>query len=149
MRVVRWRVMDDPFHLDRFVAAQVESYDRALAELHRGRKTTHWMWFVFPQLRGLGRSATAQHFGIASLAEARAYLDHPILAARLREAAAAIIAAAGSAEDILGPIDALKLRSSATLFAAAATDPAPFRALLDRFFDGEADPATCRLLGAA
>nr|WP_233130762.1 DUF1810 domain-containing protein [Sphingomonas jeddahensis] len=136
----------DPYHLARFVAAQDGVYPGALAELRRGRKTSHWMWFVFPQLRGLGRSPTAQHYGIASLAEARAYLAHAVLGPRLHEASATVLAAPGSAEAILGPVDALKLRSSMTLFAAAADDPAPFGAVLRRFFDGAPDAATEVLL---
>lgn len=136
--------MDGQFNLDRFVTAQEGSYTAALAELRQGHKTSHWMWYVFPQLRGLGHSPTAQHFGIASLDEARAYLAHPVLGPRLLEASAAMGAASGSA-GILGPVDAMKLRSSMTLFALAAADPAPFRAILDRFFDGP-DPATHALL---
>lgn len=138
----------DPFELDRFVAAQRDSYSQALAELRRGRKTSHWMWWVFPQIAGLGHSPTARHYAIASAAEARAYLDHPLLAARLVEATETIIAARGGATTILGAIDAVKLRSSMTLFeAVAATDAkAPFRAALDCFFAGERDAATLERL---
>jgi len=133
--------------LERFVAAQQGIYPQALAELQSGRKQSHWMWFVFPQLAGLGRSATARFYAIASAAEARAYLDHPLLGARLRESAAAILVhRAARAEAILGPIDAIKLRSSMTLFEAVAADPAPFAAVLDAFFGGERDPATLSLL---
>lgn len=138
--------MDDPYHLERFTAAQEHAYAGAIDELRRGRKTSHWMWYVFPQLVGLGHSATARHFGIVGDEEARAYLDHPLLGPRLREAAGAILDAAGSAEQILGDIDAMKLRSSMTLFAAVATDPTPFAAVLSRFFDGEPDAATLTLL---
>lgn len=138
--------MTDPYRLDRFVDAQRDSYAAALAELKRGRKDSHWMWWVFPQIAGLGRSPTAHHYAITSAEEARAYLAHPLLGARLAEATAAAIAAAGSAERIFGTIDAMKLRSSLTLFAAVADDPAPYRAGLDRFFGGEADAATVRLL---
>jgi len=138
--------MTDPHDLGRFVTAQDGSYAAALGELRRGRKTSHWMWFVFPQLRGLGRSATAQHYGIGSLDEARAYLAHPALGPRLLETTAAVLAAPGSAEAVLGTIDALKLRSSMTLFAAAADDPAPFQAVLDRWFDGAPDQATIEML---
>ncbi len=138
--------VSDPFDLARFAAAQDGVYPDALAELRRGRKTSHWMWFVFPQLRGLGRSPMAQHYGIASLAEARAYLAHPILGPRLIEASAAVLAAPGDAETILGSVDALKLRSSMTLFAAATDDPTPFAAVLQRFFDGVPDAATEQLL---
>ena len=134
--------------LDRCVDAQRGVYPAALAELARGRKTTHWMWFVFPQLAGLGRSPTAMVYAIASAGEARAYLAHPVLGARLIEAARTVTAAPGTAEAILGSIDAIKLRSSMTLFAAVADDPAPFAATLDRFFAGGRDPATLGLLGA-
>ncbi len=132
--------------LDRFVAAQDGVYPQALAELRRGAKTSHWMWFVFPQIAGLGRSAMAQAYAIGSADEARAYLAHPVLGPRLVEATLAVTAAHGSAEAILGGIDAIKLRSSMTLFAAVADDPAPFRAALDRFFGGAEDPATRALL---
>ncbi|WBH18244.1 DUF1810 domain-containing protein [Sphingomonas radiodurans] len=140
--------MADPYDLERFVIAQQGIYPAALAELKAGRKTTHWMWFVFPQLRGLGRSATALQYGIASLAEARAYLDHPLLGARLHEAVGALVTVRGSAEAILGIVDAMKLRSMLTLFAVAASDPAPFDAALERFFGGDRDPATIAILEA-
>ena len=133
--------------LDRFVRAQQTSYAAAIAELRRGRKTSHWMWFVFPQIAGLGRSETARFYAIASAAEARAYLAHPLLGARLTEATVTATAAAGSAEAIFGGIDAVKLRSSMTLFEAVAADAAPFAAALDRFFGGERDAETLRLLG--
>ena len=133
-------------NLDRFVRAQEGVYDHALAELRRGRKQSHWMWFVFPQIAGLGRSDTARFYAVTSLDEARAYLAHPLLGARLVEATEAVTAAPGTADAILGPIDAIKLRSSMTLFEAAADDPAPFRAALDRFFGGERDPETLRRL---
>ena len=134
--------------LDRFVAAQADSYAHAIAELRQGAKRSHWMWWIFPQLAGLGLSATSRFYAIADGEEARAYVAHPVLGARLAEAAAAVVAAPGSAAQIMGDVDALKLRSSATLFAAVADDPAPFRAVLDRFFDGEPDPATLRLLAS-
>lgn len=133
--------------LERFVSAQARIYPQALAELRRGRKTSHWMWFVFPQIAGLGHSDTARSYAIRDAAEARAYLAHPLLGARLIEATQAATAAAGAAAAILGGIDALKLRSSMTLFAAVADDPAPFDAALARFYDGERDPATLALLG--
>lgn len=133
--------------LDRFVAAQASTHDRALAELRAGRKASHWMWFVFPQIAGLGRSDTARFYAIRDRAEARAYLAHPLLGPRLHAATAAAIAAPGDAEAIFGGIDAIKLRSSMTLFAEAADDPATFEAALDRFFGGERDPATLALLG--
>jgi uncharacterized protein (DUF1810 family) len=133
--------------LDRFVQAQAATYQQALAELRAGRKTSHWMWFVFPQIEGLGRSPTARHYAISGLEEARAYLAHPVLGPRLRESASALLGVPHrSAEDILGGIDALKLRSSMTLFARAAPDEEVFRTVLDRFYGGEPDPATERRL---
>ncbi|WP_144714894.1 DUF1810 domain-containing protein [Curtobacterium pusillum] len=138
---------DDPHHLERFVRAQDGVHDRALAELRSGRKSSHWMWFVFPQLAGLGRSATAQQYSLDGLDEARAYLAHPVLGPRLLEATdAAATAPAGSVDALLGGVDALKLRSSMTLFALAAPDPAPFRAVLDRWYRGTEDPVTVRLV---
>ena len=132
--------------LSRFLAAQDGVYDQALAELHAGTKRTHWMWFVFPQIAGLGHSAMAKRYAIADLDEARAYLAHPVLGARLREGAGALLDWTGrrSAEAIMGGIDALKLRSSMTLFEAAADaeSRAPFAAVLDGFYGGERDPAT-------
>jgi len=133
--------------LERFVEAQRGSYDRALEELRRGRKTSHWMWFVFPQIAGLGRSETARFYAIRDLAEARAYLGHPLLGPRLAECIEAMLAHGGdSVEAILGGIDAIKLRSSMTLFEAAGGGPA-FAAILDAFFGGERDPETLRLIG--
>ncbi|TMJ20218.1 MAG: DUF1810 domain-containing protein [Alphaproteobacteria bacterium] len=135
------------FDLDRFVAAQEGICEQALDELRRGRKRSHWMWFVFPQLAGLGRSETARFYGIASAGEARAYLAHPLLGGRLHECAAALLPHRGaSAESILGPVDALKLRSSMTLFEAVAGDGAPFAAVIDTFYGAERDPATLSLL---
>ena len=131
--------------LDRFVAAQDAggTYLHALAELRAGRKTSHWMWFVFPQIAGLGRSGMAQQYAIASLDEARAYLAHPVLGPRLVTAAESVITHRDrSPEQILGGIDALKLRSSMTLFAHAEPEQTVFRMVLDQFFDGEDDPAT-------
>ena len=136
-----------PFDLDRFVIAQEGTYSGALAELRAGHKTGHWIWFVFPQLAGLGRSALSVHYAIGSLDEARAYAGHPVLGPRLRECAAAMLETSGrSAEDILGGIDAVKLRSSMTLFHRAAPDEPVFRAVLDRFYGGRPDPATDALL---
>ena len=133
--------------MERFVAVQEAVYADALAELRRGRKQSHWMWFVFPQLAGLGRSPTASFYAIASAAEARAYLAHPLLGPRLVECAETLLAGnERSAEAIFGLVDAMKLRSSMTLFAAVAADPAPFAAVLAAFFGGERDPATLRLL---
>ena len=134
---------DDPFDLQRFVDAQVGAIDRARDELSRGRKASHWMWFVFPQIEGLGHSAMARRYAITSLAEAVAYLAHPVLGARLRELAAIAVSAPGrSAHEIFGSPDDLKFRSSMTLFAAAAPGEAVFQGALDRFFAGEADQAT-------
>ncbi len=140
--------MADPHDLDRFVTAQGGgTYKQALAELRRGRKTSHWMWFVFPQVAGLGSSPTAQRYAIASRAEAEAYLAHPVLGARLREASEAVADAPGrSAEEVLGGIDALKLRSSMTLFALVAPDEPVFARVLDRWYDGAHDPRTVQLL---
>ena len=132
--------------LDRFVTAQDGVYPQALAELQRGAKRSHWMWFIFPQIAGLGQSAMARTYAIAGADEARAYLAHPVLGPRLIEVTQTVAAASGSAEAILGGIDAVKLRSSMTLFAVVADDPSPFRAALERFFDGEADQATLDLL---
>ena len=137
--------LSDPFRLQRFVAAQDRggTYHAAVAELRAGRKRSHWMWFVFPQIAGLGRSPMAQEYAIGSLDEARAYLDHPVLGARLRESAGVLAELSGlSAFDIFGGIDAMKLRSSMTLFAHAAPGEPAFAAVLDRYFDGERDPAT-------
>jgi uncharacterized protein (DUF1810 family) len=137
----------DPFDLRRFVDAQDRVYDTVLAELRAGAKRSHWIWFVFPQLRGLGRSATAQHYGISSLDEARAYLTHPVLGQRLRECARLIADIDGrSADDIFGFPDNVKVRSSMTLFSRATDDAADFRAVLDKFYDGVGDPATVQLL---
>lgn len=132
--------------LDRFVAAQADSYPAALAELRRGRKRGHWMWWIFPQLAGLGLSATSRFYAIADADEARAYLAHPLLGPRLVESCEAVVGPPGNAAAILGEVDALKLRSSATLFAHVAADPASFRAVLARFFGGEPDRDTLRLL---
>jgi uncharacterized protein (DUF1810 family) len=132
--------------LTRFVAAQDGVYRQAIAELRAGAKRSHWMWFIFPQIAGLGQSTMARTYAIADADEARAYLAHPVLGPRLIEATEVVTAAQGSAEAILGGIDAVKLRSSMTLFAAVAEAPAPFRAVLARFFDGVEDAATLRLL---
>ena len=140
----------DPFDLERFVAAQAGSYHQALRELRAGRKQTHWMWYVLPQLRGLGFSQPAQRYGITGRAEARAYLEHPLLGARLLECVDAIQAVQDTpAEQILGSVDAMKYRSCLTLFANAASSPAPFAAALAKFFAGRQDPKTLELLGTA
>jgi uncharacterized protein (DUF1810 family) len=141
---------DDPYGLSRFVTAQDAggTYQNAVAELRRGRKASHWIWFVFPQIAGLGQSQTSRRFAISSLDEARAYLAHPALGPRLVECASIVVQTeARSAEQILGSLDAQKLRSSATLFMRAAPNEAAFAQVLDRFFDGVPDPATDRLLG--
>jgi len=132
----------DPFNLARFTDAQNAAYEHAVAELRRGRKTGHWMWFVFPQIAGLGQSVTSRHYAITSLAEAQAYLDHPVLGPRLRECASVLVETPGGAEQIFGGIDALKLRSSMTLFQHADPGEPLFRHVLDLYFDGAADPAT-------
>lgn len=133
--------------LDRFVAAQARDFAVALAELERGRKTSHWIWYVFPQIAGLGRSDMAQRYAIADLAEARAYLAHPLLGGRLRAATTALLGHAGkrSAEAILGGIDAVKVRSSMTLFEAADSETdGLFAACLAAFYAGSRDPETLR-----
>lgn len=140
----------DPHDLARFLTAQADDFDTALAELRAGRKESHWMWYVFPQFAGLGFSSMSQRYAIQSLAEARAYLDHPTLGPRLVWCAEAVLAHAGrSAVDILGSPDDLKLRSSATLFARLSPPGSVFHQLLDRFFDGQPDDRTRRLLEAA
>jgi len=136
---------DDPFDLARFTAAQDPIFDIALAELKGGRKRTHWMWFVFPQVDGLGLSATSKRYAIKGRAEARAYLDHPMLGARLRECAETVLAIEGrSANEIFGSPDDMKLKSSMTLFAMVGDDV--FERVLDKFFQGKPDAATLRLL---
>ena len=136
--------------LERFVEAQDERdmYGKAIAELRDGEKRRHWMWFVFPQIAGLGHSQAARYYAIRSLDEAREYLEHPVLGPRLAECTRILAGTEGrSAVEILGPIDAMKLRSSMTLFARAAPQEPLFQAVLDRYYDGEPDPATLRLLG--
>jgi uncharacterized protein (DUF1810 family) len=144
--------MTQPADLTRFVTAQEDggTYATALSELRSGRKRSHWMWFVFPQMAGLGRSDTARHYALSGLDEARAYLAHPVLGPRLRECAD-VLAGLQDADPVtvLGGIDALKLRSCMTLFARAAADDeerATFRAVLERYFDGAEDPETVRHL---
>jgi uncharacterized protein (DUF1810 family) len=139
----------DPFTLSRFLQAQEGTYDTALAELRRGRKTSHWMWFVFPQLAGLGRSSTAQFYAISSREEAEAYLNHPVLGPRLKTCAEALLGIEGkTATEILGSPDDLKLRSCATLFAAVSPPDSVFHRLLARYYSGEPDPRTLALLNA-
>jgi uncharacterized protein (DUF1810 family) len=140
--------MPDPFHLQRFVDAQAGVHETALAELTAGAKRSHWMWFVFPQLEGLGFSPMAQRYAIRSLTEARAYLAHPVLGPRLRACVEAILGVPGrSAHDIFGSPDDLKLRSSMTLFAKAAPQEALYQDVLGHFFEGEPDRRTLELLG--
>ena len=141
--------MDDPYDLQRFVTAQeaAGSYDSAVSELRAGRKTGHWMWYVFPQIAGLGQSPTSRTFAISSLEEARAYLAHPVLGVRIAECAGILTDLAGrSAEQIFGGLDALKLHSSMTLFARAAPEDPRFGAVLERYYGGVADPATDALV---
>ncbi|CAN7548110.1 DUF1810 domain-containing protein [Phenylobacterium sp. LjRoot225] len=139
--------MADPFELQRFVEAQARNYDAALAELTVGRKTSHWMWYVFPQIAGLGSSPMAQTYAIGSLAEARAYLEHPLLGPRLRACVAAVNGVAGrSAHEIFGSPDDLKFRSSLTLFAEAAPQEPLFRTALATWFAGQPDPRTLEQL---
>jgi uncharacterized protein (DUF1810 family) len=150
MRAQAARVtISDPHQLQRFVEAQRGVFEAALAELGAGRKQGHWMWFIFPQLAGLGRSPTAQAYGIRSLDEARAYLEHPLLGARLRQALEELLpwAAERSAEQILGPLDAMKLRSSLTLFDAA--EPAGLSGRVLRAFFAGPDERTLALLRGA
>lgn len=139
----------DPFELQRFVAAQDRVFDDVLAELAAGAKTSHWMWFVFPQLRGLGRSATARHYGIGSRAEALAYWRHPLLGPRLRRCCELLAGLQGtSARQVFGSVDELKLGSCLTLFEAVAGAEEPlFAALLDKYYGGRRDAATLQLLG--
>ena len=137
--------MDDP--LKRFVSAQDKTFETALAELRDGRKGSHWMWFIFPQLAGLGRSGTARFYALGSITEARAFLDHPLLGKRLEQLVTIINAMPqDDARAVFGDIDAVKLRSSLTLFREAGGGPA-FEEALDKFFDGMPDPETLRLLG--
>ena len=136
--------------LGRFVDAQEPVYHDVVEELRRGRKTGHWIWFIFPQVTGLGQSWMSERYAIASLAEARAYLAHPVLGGRLRECAGLVLAATGAtAEEILGGIDAMKLRSCMTLFHRAAPEEPIFAQVLDRFFDGQPDDLTDERLSRA
>ena len=143
--------MTPEYDLERFVSAQEGMYDDVLEELRRGRKSGHWIWFIFPQIAGLGQSAMSQRYALRSLEEARAYLAHPVLGARLRECAELVLEAGertgGSAEEIFGSLDAKKVRSSMTLFRLAAPDEPVFGRLLDRFYGGAMDEATLGILG--
>ena len=137
----------DPFQLSRFVKAQDQIYDRALAELKSGRKRSHWMWFVFPQIEGLGFSATTQYYSIKSLEEARQYLEHPVLGKRLRECTETILALEGlSASSIFGYPDDLKLKSSMTLFASVAEGHSVFMRVLEKYHQGNKDERTVAIL---
>lgn len=140
---------DDPFNLDRFVRAQAPIYSAALAELRSGRKRSHWMWFVFPQVDGLGFSETTKRYSIKSLAEARAFLAHPVLGARLLECTQALLTIEGrTALGVFGRPDNMKLQSSMTLFAAADPAAPEFSAVLDKYFEGKHDPRTVERLAA-
>ena len=137
---------NDPYDLDRFVRAQVADYDRALSELRGGKKRSHWMWYIFPQIEGLGQSPMSRRYSIKSAAEARAYLDHLVLGPRLRECAAVVNGIAGrSALEIFGSPDDMKLRSCATLFASVSDD-AVFEQVLEKYFNGQHDQGTLRRL---
>jgi uncharacterized protein (DUF1810 family) len=137
----------DPYDVQRFVDAQASTYERARAELLRGRKTSHWMWFIFPQIRGLGSSHTAEKYAISSIEEARAYLAHPVLGARLRECTRIVNEIDGTGlEEIFGSPDDLKFRSSMTLFAHAAPDDAVFRDALEKYCNSAEDPLTVERL---
>jgi uncharacterized protein (DUF1810 family) len=137
----------DPYDLRRFVDAQSSTYAQALTELKAGRKRSHWMWFIFPQLRGLGHSSTAERYAIRSLAEAEAYLRHPILGPRLAECAEAVLGVEKrAAREIFGSPDDLKLRSSATLFARVSSPGSVFQRIIDRYFGGEPDHRTLDLI---
>jgi uncharacterized protein (DUF1810 family) len=135
--------MADPFNLERFLDAQASVYEQVRRELKVGRKQSHWMWFIFPQIAGLGQSPMSVRFAIASLDEAKAYLAHPVLGARLRECGRLTLDVEGkTARDIFGPVDEMKFRSSMTLFARAAPDEDIFRCCIDKYFAGAPDPAT-------
>ncbi|MFO0850253.1 MAG: DUF1810 domain-containing protein [Gemmataceae bacterium] len=139
---------NDPFDLDRFVQAQAGDYEPALAEVRGGRKRSHWMWYVFPQLAGLGYSSMARRYALSGLAEAEAYLRHPVLGPRLVEIAEAAVAVKGrSALQVFGSPDDLKLRSCATLFSLVSPSGSVFHRLLEKYFEGEPDGQTLRLLG--
>ncbi len=142
-------IRSDPYDLKRFTAAQEGIYGGVLAEIRSGRKRSHWMWFIFPQIDGLGHSPTAMYYAIKGIAEARAYLDHPLLGARIKECTEAVLAVEGrSASAFFGYPDDMKLKSSMTLFAAVAEGPdSVFSRVLDKYYGGEKDGATLRILG--
>ena len=140
-------MVDDPYNLQRFVEAQAPVFEAVLAELRSGRKESHWMWFVFPQIAGLGSSRSAQHYAISSLAEAQTYLRHLTLGPRLRECTTLAVSIDGkSAEEVFGYPDFLKFRSCMTLFSRATSDDKLFVCALDKYFDGELDPLTLQRL---
>ena len=140
-------VSSDPFNLQRFVDAQATAYRQVCEELRAGRKRSHWIWFIFPQIRGLGHSEMAQHYGVSSREEAEAYLAHPVLGARLRECTRLVVEVEGrSVDQIFGYPDNLKFRSSMSLFASAAPDEPLFRQALQKYFGGQLDPNTVALL---
>lgn len=146
--MIRHDDSSDPHNLQRFVDAQAETFARALDELKKGAKRGHWIWFIFPQLKGLGHSANSEFYGISGLAEAAAYFKHPVLGPRLMECVQAVNAVDGrSAEEIFGEIDAMKFRSSMTLFAKAAPEEPAFRQALQKYFHAECDPITLSGLG--
>ena len=139
----------ESYDLNRFVEAQEGDYEQALAELRAGRKRSHWMWYIFPQIEGLGFSSMSRRYAVKGRAEAEAYLAHPVLGPRLLESAEAVLGVAGrSAHEILGSPDDLKLRSSATLFAAVSAPGSVFEQVLRKYYREERDPETLRLLGA-
>ncbi len=139
--------MKSQYHLDRFIKAQREDYQTALSEIKRGRKTSHWMWYIFPQLKGLGRSSTSEYFGIANREEAAAFWDDPYLGGNLREICAALMELAGSdARAVFGVPDYMKLKSSMTLFANACSDNQIFLDVLEKYFHGQQDIQTLKLL---
>jgi uncharacterized protein (DUF1810 family) len=138
---------DDPHDLDRFVVAQAGDYDQALGEIRSGRKRSHWMWYIFPQIEGLGFSPMSRRYSIKSLTEARAYLDHPLLGERLRECAEAVLGVEGrSVHAVFGSPDDMKFKSCATLFASVSPPDSVFARLLDKYFKGERDGKTLQLL---
>ena len=133
--------------LDRFLEAQERMYETALKEIKNGKKKTHWMWYIFPQLRGLGRSRMSYVYGINGIEEARAYLEHPVLSARLIEITETLLAHKGKdIYDIMGDIDAMKLKSSMTLFTLVSKEHSPFHQVLENFYDGEMDEVIIRLV---
>ncbi len=144
------RGAEDPYDLTRFVRAQENDYEQALSEIRSGRKRTHWMWYIFPQIDGLAFSSTSKYYSIKSIAEAKAYLEHPILGPRLRECAEAVLRLEGrSATEVFGSPDDLKLRSCATLFACVSPRDSVFDRLLHKYYEGERDGKTLQLLGIA